>query len=147
MGDFRFGARSEVNLLGVDLGLVRATRYALDICDVDFAVVEGVRSIDRHRKLYAQGRTEPGPIVTWTQHSKHCDGLAVDLVPINPETGKADWGYSAGFSAIAKSMLIAGDECDVVIRWGRDWDRDGIIGEKGETDSPHFERVRNHNGH
>ena len=30
----------------------------------------------------------------------------------------------------------------VRVRWGRDWDEDGVIGEKGETDGPHFELVR-----
>ncbi len=38
-------------------------------------------------------------------------------------------------------MGVAGDRLNVHIRWGRDWDEDGVIGEAGENDSPHFEKV------
>jgi peptidoglycan L-alanyl-D-glutamate endopeptidase CwlK len=37
------------------------------------------RSVEEQRKLYAQGRTEPGPIVTWTLNSAHIDGRAFDV--------------------------------------------------------------------
>lgn len=42
-------------------------------------VVETWRSQERQDSLYAQGRTEPGPQVTWTKHSRHTDGEAVDV--------------------------------------------------------------------
>ncbi|SRR6266581_4854549 len=37
------------------------------------------RSDERQRELYAQGRTLPGPIVTWTLHSAHVSGRAFDF--------------------------------------------------------------------
>jgi peptidoglycan L-alanyl-D-glutamate endopeptidase CwlK len=37
------------------------------------------RSVERQRQLYAQGRTTPGPVVTWTLHSKHIRGRAFDF--------------------------------------------------------------------
>ena len=43
-------------------------------------LVEAYRSQERQAALYAQGRTAPGPIVTWTQDSKHTQGLAVDVM-------------------------------------------------------------------
>ncbi|MCG8467965.1 MAG: hypothetical protein MJB57_07095 [Gemmatimonadetes bacterium] len=43
-------------------------------------VVETHRSQERQAELYAQGRTKPGPIVTWTEHSAHTEGLAVDVI-------------------------------------------------------------------
>ncbi|MBC7843035.1 MAG: M15 family metallopeptidase, partial [Gemmatimonadaceae bacterium] len=43
-------------------------------------IVETVRSQSRQDALFAQGRTEPGPVVTWTTHSKHGTGLAADLI-------------------------------------------------------------------
>jgi hypothetical protein len=43
------------------------------------AIVETVRSQDRQNALFAQGRTAPGPVVTWTRNSKHLSGLAADL--------------------------------------------------------------------
>ena len=42
-------------------------------------VTEGKRSLARQAWLYAQGRTRPGPKVTWTMKSKHIEGLAVDI--------------------------------------------------------------------
>ena len=43
-------------------------------------VVETWRSQARQDLLYGQGRTQPGPIVTWTQHSQHAEGRAADVV-------------------------------------------------------------------
>jgi peptidoglycan L-alanyl-D-glutamate endopeptidase CwlK len=37
------------------------------------------RSLERQRALFAQGRTAPGPVVTWTLHSKHIRGRAFDF--------------------------------------------------------------------
>jgi len=43
-------------------------------------LVEGYRSPDRQRAIYAQGRTQPGPVATWTQESLHSQGRAADLI-------------------------------------------------------------------
>jgi hypothetical protein len=43
-------------------------------------VVETYRSQARQNALFAQGRTEPGPVVTWTRASNHTAGRAADLV-------------------------------------------------------------------
>jgi hypothetical protein len=42
-------------------------------------VVESGRSQARQDHLYAQGRSRPGPVVTWTRHSEHTRGRAVDV--------------------------------------------------------------------
>lgn len=59
-----------------------------------FRVTHGLRSWDEQAKLYAQGRTMPGAIVTNAQpgHSWHNFGLAVDVVPMT-DLG-ADWNLS-----------------------------------------------------
>ena len=43
-------------------------------------LVEGFRDAARQAYLYAQGRTRPGPIVTWTLDSAHQHGRAADLL-------------------------------------------------------------------
>ncbi|MEO6447252.1 MAG: flagellar hook-length control protein FliK [Gemmatimonadaceae bacterium] len=43
-------------------------------------VVETTRSQQRQDALFAQGRTQPGPIVTWTRSSNHGEGRAVDVI-------------------------------------------------------------------
>jgi hypothetical protein len=43
-------------------------------------VTETVRSQERQEWLHAQGRTRPGPVVTWTLNSHHATGRAADLI-------------------------------------------------------------------
>lgn len=139
---FRFGARSERNLEGVNPKLVEVVRMALEISTVDFAVIEGLRTVERQKELYAQGRTKPGPKVTWTLKSKHIDGEAVDLLPVNPKTGRLDggsWTDTDALDSVAHAMFYAAASLGVKIRAGLDWDGDGIFREKGETDQVHYE--------
>lgn len=135
------GKKSLANLEGVHPDLVRVVRRAIEISEVDFKVIEGVRTLARQKQLYAQGRTAPGNVVTWTMNSRHFvqkDGYghAVDLLP-----APYDWKELAPFNAVAHAMLRAASVENVRIRWGADWDGDGKPREKGETDSPHFEII------
>jgi len=132
--------RSEKNLRGVDLSLVAVVRRAFDLSARKFIVTEGLRSIERQRELYAQGRTAPGKIVTGTMSSKHLTGDAVDLAPLGL-AGSLDWGEKAS-AVVAQAMFAAAKEIGVKIRWGADWDQDGIPREKGEYDGPHFELTK-----
>ena len=131
---FKLGKTSLALLQGVDETLVNVVKRAIEISEVDFTVLEGVRTLERQRELYAQGRTAPGKIVTWTMKSKHIEGKAVDLVPY-----PLDWNDLEKFNKIKDAMFKAAKEQDVNLRWGADWDQDGNYREKGETDSPHFE--------
>ena len=136
---YALGAKSLAKLEGVHPDLVKVVKRAIQISDQDFMVLEGVRTLKRQKELYAQGRTKPGPKVTWTLNSRHIpkdDGLghAVDLVPYS-----VDWNTASKFTAISKAMLVAAEDLNIPIRWGGNWDGDDRPGEKGETDGPHFE--------
>lgn len=143
---FRLGVQSRARLVGVHPKMVAVVERAIQISTVDFSVLEGVRTPERQRALYAQGRTKPGPKVTWTLNSNHFKnsrtgfGHAVDLVPY-----PVDWEGPVRFpkfDAIAKAMFAAAEELGVKIRWGADWDMNGKPRERAsETDSPHFELV------
>ena len=154
MGTFALGTKSINKLEGVRSDLVRVVKRAIELTTQDFMVLEGVRSEQRQRELYGQGRSAAdliavgvGPslsnpsakVVTWTLKSNHfvqADGFghAVDLVPY-----PVDWSTLSKFDAIADAMMRAADELGVKIRHGADWDMDGKRREKGETDGPHFE--------
>lgn len=138
---YRLSKLSLSRLDGVHPGIVAVVKLAITITTQDFFVLEGVRSKARQEQLYAQGRTKPGPIVTWTRNSRHfigSDGFghAVDLVPY-----PVDWDTPSKFDAIASAVFKASLSVGVRIRWGADWDADGILRERGESDSPHFEDV------
>jgi peptidoglycan L-alanyl-D-glutamate endopeptidase CwlK len=137
---YSLSERSLKNLEGVHPKLVAVVKEAIQITTQDFMVIEGVRTQARQDELWAQGRTKPGPVVTWVKevasHGVHKDGYgyAVDLCPY-----PVDWNDLSKFDAIAKAMFQAGANLDVLLRWGADWNRNGKPRERGESDSPHFE--------
>lgn len=137
---FKFGTRSEIRLRGVDQHLVAVARRAIANSPVDLTIVEGRRTTERQAQLYAQGRTTPGPIVSWTLRSKHIDGKAIDIAPLKAD-GSVDWDNKQAFLDMSKLMFEAAQSLGVKIRWGADWDQDGRPYEKGEYDGPHFELV------
>lgn len=130
----RMTQRDMDRLNGVHPDLVRVVEHAREIFPL--FVIEGLRTQERQQQLYAQGRTAPGDIVTKTLDSKHCKGLAVDVAPL-----PLDWKNRQAFLALAGAMFAAAQACNVRIRWGADWDMDGNIGERGESDMPHFELI------
>lgn len=133
----KFSKRSLDNLRGVHPDLVRVLNRAIQ--SFDFTVICGVRTDAEQRALYAQGRTKPGPKVTWTLNSRHKVqatgyGHAVDVVPY-----PLDWNDTVAFNRMATAILDAAKAEGVRVRWGADWDMDGKPRERGESDSPHFE--------
>lgn len=139
---YALGKQSRDRLAGVHPDMVKVVERAIAISKQDFMVLEGVRTLARQKELYAQGRTKPGPKVTWTltsNHFKQADGYghAVDLVPY-----PVDWNTASKFRTVAEAMLKASRDLGIPIRWGGNWDGDERPGEKGETDGPHFELLR-----
>lgn len=50
----------------------------------------GKRDQAQQDRLYAQGRTAPGPVVTWTRDSDHLRGGAIDLEPVRGTSVQVD---------------------------------------------------------
>ena len=131
---YKLGTRSRENLKGVHPDLVKVVERAIEITTQDFTVIEGVRTAERQKELYAQGRTTKGPIVTYTDgvkkksnHQPKADGKghAVDIVPY-----PVDWNSSVKFDNIANAMKLAACQLEIPIVWGGDWKM---------LDKPHFE--------
>ena len=149
---YQLSKRSLSRLAGVDDKLVAVVKRAIEISDVDFMVLEGVRSKEQCMINYGKGRTAAQCVakgvpaqyanpnaakVTWLNNpfaSKHVTGKAVDLVPY-----PVDWNDLKKFDLIAQAMLQAAKELGVPVRWGADWNNNGKPRERGESDSPHFE--------
>jgi len=133
------GDQSKKRLVGVHPDLVAVVKRAMEVTKQDFTVLCGVRTAKEQAREYAKGRTTPGPQVTWVKKSRHevaedGYGYAVDIVPY-----PVDWNTLSKFDAIADAMQQAAKEYGVKIRSGADWDGDGKLREKGESDSPHWE--------
>lgn len=88
-------------------------------------VTETYRSQARQNYPYAQGRTRPGKIVTWTLKSNHTSRLAWDIA-VAPPKPLYDVDTLTKVGAIARKLGIT---------WGGDWTR--------KIDRPHFEVKHN----
>ena len=117
------GKRSKERLKGVHPDLVAVVERAIEISKMDFFVGEGLRSVERQKKLVASGASR-------TMNSRHITGHAVDLHP-HPYKGDHDDDgipnsddYDA-YEPIVEAMRQAADELGVVMEHGYDWGWDG----------------------
>jgi peptidoglycan L-alanyl-D-glutamate endopeptidase CwlK len=128
-----FGSRSLKNLSGVNNTLNKIMREAIKETPIDFTITSGKRELHEQVALYAQGRTKPGNIVTYTDginnRSKHQDGLAVDLYPF--VNGKVDVNDVESLKVIAEHIKKVASSLGFHVRWGGDFQK--------FKDYPHFE--------
>lgn len=118
---FKLSPRSKMRLQGVHPDLVKIVEHAIDISVVDFAVIEGLRSIERQKQLVEAGASK-------TLNSRHITGHAVDLAPWVDGEARWDWPL---FNPIATAMKTAARELEIPIEWGGDF--------KTFRDGPHFQ--------
>ena len=119
--------RSEKNLATVQPQLQRLGRELLRRLaqeGLTFKVTSGNRTQAEQDALYAQGRTKPGPVVTWTRKSRHIGGRAIDLTLFQGKNPVWESKHYATAGRIGKELGLV---------WGGDWKR--------TPDRPHFELV------
>lgn len=124
-------ARSLQRLEGVHEDLVEVVKKAAELTDVPFIVTEGLRTVERQRKMVASGASQ-------TMRSRHLTGHAVDLAAFVDLDGSGD--YTSGenirwdwplYSRIAVAMKGAAFKLDIPLEWGGDW--------ASLKDGPHFQ--------
>ena len=117
---FKLSKRSLKSLEGVHPDLIKVVKKAIEITEVDFVVIEGVRSVSKQRKLVEQGASK-------TMNSRHLTGHAVDLAAYDKGV-KWDVHY---YHKIAAAMKSAALYYGIHIGWGGDWE--------SFFDGPHFQ--------
>ena len=115
------GARSLSRLEGVHPDLVRVVKKAAAMSDLDFTVLEGLRTLERQKELMKNGATK-------TMNSRHLTGHAVDLAPMMGGEIRWDWPL---YRRLAKIVKAAAAAEKVPITWGGDW--------RTFRDGPHWE--------
>ena len=105
------GSRSLSRLEGVHPDLVRVVKKAAALSDLDFTVLEGLRTLERQKQLVKEGASK-------TMNSRHLTGHAVDLAPVLNGAVSWDWPLYRRLAPIMKQA--AADE-NVLIEWGGDW--------------------------
>lgn len=85
-------AKLHPNVRETFTGFIEEAENALGIT---LRVVQGLRTFAEQDAIYAQGRTKPGKIVTWSPAgaSYHNYGLAIDVCPLKPDHSALDWSY------------------------------------------------------
>lgn len=118
---FALGLRSRIRLRGVHPDLVKVVEQAITLSNVDFTVIEGLRTVERQHHLVQIGASK-------TMRSRHIHGFAVDLAPY--VEGKVRWDWPL-FYPIAAAMKRAAEQHSIPIEWGGDW--------VSFKDGPHFQ--------
>ena len=118
---FSLGPRSKARLQGVNPDLVKVVERAIKLSEIDFTVIEGLRTLERQRKLVDAGASQ-------TMKSRHLTGHAVDLAAWVDD--QVDWSWPL-YHKIAAAMKQASAQVGVPIEWGGSW--------KTFPDGPHFQ--------
>src|SRR5438105_5154353 len=87
---------SEARLVEVHPILSQRVHNLAAQLDFPLRVTQGIRTVAQQDALYAQGRTQPGPIVTNAKgtESLHVLGCACDVCPMDLVDGDPDWNPS-----------------------------------------------------
>jgi len=106
--------------------LAKVIIRAAALSDIDFTVLEVLRTVARQRELVAKGASK-------TMRSRHLPGAngkshAVDIAPL--DGGQVSWAWPL-YHRLAPIIKQAALEVGVPIEWGGDW--------KSFKDGPHFQ--------
>jgi len=103
--------RSLSRLQGVHADLVKVVTRASTMSDLDFIVLEGLRTLERQKQLFAAGAST-------VLNSRHLTGHAVDIAPMLNGTVSWDWPLYRRLAPIIKAAAAFEK---VSIEWGGDW--------------------------
>ena len=106
---------------GVHADLVRVVKRAAATSNIDFTVLEGLRTLERQKTLVARGASK-------TMKSRHLTGHAVDLAPF--VDGQVVWAWPL-YHKLAVIVKAAAKDENVPIEWGGDW--------RSFKDGPHWQ--------
>lgn len=144
---YSLGTRSRQRLAGLHPDLVKVVERAIEITEVDFTVLEGMRTVTRQKQLVREGASK-------TMNSRHLTGHAVDLGAWIG--GRVAWDWPLYYK-IADAVKRAAKEVGIPIEWGGVWDKpltalgdieDEVaayiqrrrkLGKSAFTDGPHFQ--------
>lgn len=129
----KFGTASKKQLATADKDLQRLFNKVIEHWDC--IVLEGKRSEERQKKLYADGLSK-------TLNSKHVyplgkPSLAVDVAPY-----PIKWNDKERFYAFAGFVIGIAVSMGLKTRWGGDWDSDREFHDQNFMDLLHFEIVK-----
>ena len=153
-----FGNRSRRELKTIDVRLQRVLEAVIK--DMDFTILKGRRDRAGQEEARATGASSkhwpdsahncPLPVegVDRAEWREDPDGRsnAVDIAPWSPYSPHIDWDDRESFAYLQGHVVREGKNQGVELRWGGDWDRDGLGNWRDPDntfdDLPHIEIVQ-----
>ena len=121
MPSYKLGKRSKLRIAKIHPHLQKVVKRAIKNTEIDFTVLEGLRTKKRQRALVAAGASK-------TMNSRHLTGHAVDLGAYVDGSVRWDWPL---YHKLAKSVKAAAAAEGISIEWGGDW--------RSFKDGPHWQ--------
>ncbi len=146
---FNFGNSSKAKLATCHEDLQKIMELTIARTRIDFGISEGHRSVERQKQLFDEGRSKIDGITRLGKHN-HTPSEAVDIYIYHPDLetrrklvyDKASLSYVAGVVISCATELVEKGEITHTIRWGGNWDKDGVIlQDQSFDDLPHFEII------
>jgi peptidoglycan L-alanyl-D-glutamate endopeptidase CwlK len=132
--------RQKLQTCDDDIQLIVNT--ALSISRVDFGIAEGHRSVELQQEYFRLGKSRVDGIKIKGKHN-YSPSRAFDIYGyVNGKTNyeKDTMCYLAGLIIAVSEMLYFSGRIDSRLRWGGNWDKDGVIlSDQKFDDMPHFE--------
>ena len=155
---YEFGNTSRRRLLTCHRDIQKVFTLVLSRSCIDIGISEGHRPVSKQQEYYAIGRTVSlnKPTITnidgVTKKGNHnySPSKAVDIYIYHPDAAtrkkiafdQMHLGYIAGLVESCAIELLEKGEITHKIKWGNNWDRDGIIAyDHSLQDAPHFEII------
>lgn len=141
---YKFSKNSLKRLESCHEDLEKIMKVAVSVSDVDFGIAEGHRSVEKQKQYFDEGKSKIDGINKKGKHN-YKPSLAADIYPYFDNGAKWDnehLSYLAGLIHGISEVLYRDGEINHKIRWGGNWDMDGIILlDQSFDDRPHFELV------
>lgn len=141
---YKFGKTSKQRLSTCHPDLILIMEEALKLSFVDFGIAQGYRTIEEQQKFFKEGKSKIDGINKKSKHNYN-PSMAVDIFAYY--NGKAQWDVShlsflGGLITGVAMRLKQENKISHTIRWGGNWDSDGIIiSDQTFQDLPHFELI------
>jgi len=140
---YKFGKKSKERLLSCHEDLQLIMNTAIEVSNIDFAIVEGYRTLEKQMKYFIEGKSKIDGITKKGKHNYN-PSLACDICAY--VNRKANWdkehlSYLAGLIHGVSETLHKENKIIHRVRWGGNFNMNGELLEQSFDDRPHYELV------
>lgn len=144
---YQFGKTSTDRLHSCHEDLVKIHQKAIELSPIDYGISEGYRSPERQLQLFTEGKSKIDGVNQLGKHNV-MPSMATDIFIYHPDINirrkliyhNESLAMVAGVIIASAELLYSKGEIAHKIRWGGNWDKDGVILlDQSFDDLVHFE--------